>query len=1073
MPRPLRNGFIRASTIFKTAGEYQIKIGSDRYKSLVNRRKSSNIYQTRDEKRRTKNLSVTLPKMYSEPTFKGLTKLIKRKHKFSVNDEKIAFNVLKDLQEGKQKKYLKIKLEDNTLKHIPINDKSIESITNTLSRGYFSEQAYNTGSDAINQILAVGIKDIELGTVRQRNMFKSGSFFRYLNTTDINLERYQIISNTTDKKIMDDHCLTYCLKQYNIDEEIINRVKTTFETGSFFPKKNLKEVSNIIKKNINLVWYDAKGNRRNCKYTKTYDETINIALYEDHYFINEITNYTPYSSKHYKEIKHIKDFNKIYRKDNKYYVKNDKLKIDSLTLIKNLFETDNFIKDHNIIKSFDKYQRNKDKAETLSLIDEEQRLYEYKSKEEDNKTIIFYADIETDVHGDTHKPILMRFTKTGDLIDHGYTYEREELDEDYSLFNRFMNSIDRQSRGYKKVIIYFHNLKYDYNTIKSFINHLGAPCEKDGQLYNVKFKFKFRNYEFRDSLKLAPMRLADFQKSFGLDKDLNKKEAIAYEYYTINNMCDRVLEVDIYEQYLKEDDKKIFRQALEDNYLFRYRKDKKSNKMIFDPIEYYKYYLKYDTYILMKGLEKFEQIINDIVSELNKKYNTNHNINLFDYLTISSLTHAIMGAFGCYDDVYEMCGNLRQFCGNFVTGGRVQVNEEYNKKVIKQKIADYDGVSLYPSAIKRLCEERGLPKGKAKPIQTYNKKELDKYDYYMVKIIITKINKYQQLPMVSYKNKDGILQYVNEIKEPIITYTDMITLNDWIEFQDIEYEILDGVYYNNGFNKRMGDIILHLFNNRLKHKKQKNQAMQLILKLMMNSSYGKTITKKTMTRKVIINDNKKEQYIANYFHLIKEFKQITDRQWEITLDAVDTTYNMAQVGSFILSYSKRIMNEVFNIANTHKCPLYYTDTDSIHCNYDDVITIENEFRKTYNRELTGKQLGQFHIDFDLDGACSEIYAVKSIFLGKKAYIDILESTDAKGNKITGYHYRLKGVNEQGIRHRADNDFKGDIFSVYQYLSNGDSLDFVLNPQGMKPSFEYNDAGVRTKESGEFIRTVKF
>jgi len=182
---------------------------------------------------------------------------------------------------------------------------------------------------------------------------------------------------------------------------------------------------------------------------------------------------------------------------------------------------------------------------------------------------------------------------------------------------------------------------------------------------------------------------------------------------------------------------------------------------------------------------------------------------------------------------------------------------------------------------------------------------------------------------------------------------------------------------------------------------------------------------------------------------------------------------MAQVGSFILSYSKRIMNEVFNIANTHKCPLYYTDTDSIHCNYDDVITIENEFRKTYNRELTGKQLGQFHIDFDLDGACSEIYAVKSIFLGKKAYIDILESTDAKGNKITGYHYRLKGVNEQGIRHRADNDFKGDIFSVYQYLSNGDSLDFVLNPQGMKPSFEYNDAGVRTKESGEFIRTVKF
>ncbi len=217
MPRPLRNGFIRASTLFKTAGEYQIKIGSDRYKSLVGRRTRSDAYQTREEKRRTKNLSVTLPKMYNQPTFKGLTKLIKRKHKFSDNDEKIALNVLRELQEGKQKKYLKIKLDDNTLKHIPLNDKSIESLTNTLSKGYFSEQAYNTGSDAINQILTVGIKDIELGTVRPKNMFKSGSFFRYLNTTDINLERYQIISNTTDKKIMDDHCLTYCLIQYNID----------------------------------------------------------------------------------------------------------------------------------------------------------------------------------------------------------------------------------------------------------------------------------------------------------------------------------------------------------------------------------------------------------------------------------------------------------------------------------------------------------------------------------------------------------------------------------------------------------------------------------------------------------------------------------------------------------------------------------------------------------------------------------------------------------------------------------------------------------------------------------------
>jgi hypothetical protein len=432
-----------------------------------------------------------------------------------------------------------------------------------------------------------------------------------------------------------------------------------------------------------------------------------------------------------------------------------------------------------------------------------------------------------------------------------------------------------------------------------------------------------------------------------------------------------------------------------------------------------------------------------------------------------------MGAFGAYEDVYQMCGNLREFCGNFVTGGRVQVNDKYKKKIINKKIADYDGVSLYPSAIRRLCDEMGLPKGKAEPIDSKDKKVLDNFDYYMVKIRITKINKYQQLPMVSYKDENETLKYINEIKEPIITYTDKITLNDWIEFQGIEYEILSGVYYNNGFNKNMGDLIHHLFINRLKHKKAGNQAMQLILKLMMNSSYGKTITKKTMTKKVIINDDKKEQYIANYFNTIKEWTQLTNTQWEVKMDSVDMSYNMAQVGSFILSYSKRIMNEVFDTANTHNCPLYYTDTDSIHCNYDDVKIIETEFRNKYNRELTGKQLGQFHIDFDLDGAKSEIYAIQSIFLGKKCYIDKLESKDSKGKVINGYHFRMKGVNTQGIEHCAKKFFNDDIFEVYKHLAKGNEQDFVLNPEGGRPSFEYNSQGVITRETGDFIRTLKF
>ena len=54
-------------------------------------------------------------------------------------------------------------------------------------------------------------------------------------------------------------------------------------------------------------------------------------------------------------------------------------------------------------------------------------------------------------------------------------------------------------------------------------------------------------------------------------------------------------------------------------------------------------------------------------------------------------------------------------------------------------------------------------------------------------------------------------------------------------------------------------------------------------------------------------------------------------------------------------------------------------------------------------------MGEFHVDFALPGACGEIYAKESFFLGKKCYLDVLESTDKDGKVITGMHIRMKGV----------------------------------------------------------------
>jgi hypothetical protein len=152
----------------------------------------------------------------------------------------------------------------------------------------------------------------------------------------------------------------------------------------------------------------------------------------------------------------------------------------------------------------------------------------------------------------------------------------------------------------------------------------------------------------------------------------------------------------------------------------------------------------------------------------------------------------------------------------------------------------------------------------------------------------------------------------------------------------------------------------------------------------------------------------------------------------------------------------------------------YQDTDSMHMLYDDVPKLEKLYEAEYKKELTGTNLEQFHIDFNLDGACSAIYSKKSIFLGKKSYIDFLESTDKDGNIINGFHTRLKGITSEGLEHEAKKS--GGMFELYRELAEGKEKIIWLNPVNFntrdeKVLFEFKNFRVKTR--GKFTRGVKF
>tara|TARA_R110000765_G_scaffold394611_2_gene488151 strand:+ start:58 stop:2304 length:2247 start_codon:yes stop_codon:yes gene_type:complete len=716
--------------------------------------------------------------------------------------------------------------------------------------------------------------------------------------------------------------------------------------------------------------------------------------------------------------------------------------------------------------------------ENIQFAEEEKKEEEKEEETKKDDRKIYFADCESFVGGKYHQLYLLGFVSKDDdyvrklnVCDNLYSQYETRDEKQKQMINSFLNSITKC--GNRDALVYFHNLKYDYHILERHLN-IKNVCKKDGQLYNVIITHKGKEIELRCSYKLIPFPLGMFGSTFNLRKEFHKKEAIAYPYYTpLNNNL--IIKTADYKKLLKTEDRQIFRENMKTEPSYN-----KKNKT-FNPTKYYLEYLKLDCLVLKKGLMKFNKIIKDITNGME----------VWDSLTISSLTDKHMFKKGCYDGVYQVKGNLRAYIAKAVLGGRVNVNPVYQKEIINKKIADYDGVSLYPSSEFRICNEMGLPKGEAKRFLPDEFNNWENKHYSIMTVKINKVNKIQQMPFLAYKDDNDILQYSNEppTKEIVI---DSITLQDYIKFHKIEYEILDGVFWDNGGNKKLGEIIGGLFKERLKCKANKKLALSNVIKLMLNSSYGKTIMKKSKTEFKIVKlqSSKKDEegnwtttdnndlwnsYVYNNFNTLKFSRKINKRCMEVEKLSVDDTYNRGHIGCMILSMSKRIMNEVFDVANTHKLPIYYTDTDSIHLNYDDVPTLENEFRKEYNRELTGKQLGQFHIDFDMNNSVGDVYSVKFIGLGKKSYYDKLEGKDKDGNIIHSHHIRLKGITKEGIEHQAKNYVNG-VEGLYEDLTKGNAIEFLMNPfneetNSQKVLFQYVDSKVNFRD--EFRRVVKF
>jgi len=939
---------------------------------------------------------------------------------------------------------------DGVQKGIMLTPNSINRFRDKILTGMEIHREFDTGSDVIDQFDIHNIdSDIEIEEIELPNRNNDGYYFKYYNITQFDLSKYQIYTKEQKEQSLknketeiNEHCLWLALYQSKkLTENQLCELKLMLVEGNC-PKSRLKSIAEKLNIQITLTEYLITTDKILLKYiNKGNRENICIALYKDHYFINDIIPIHLFVARNWnnKQFTSNKRFSEIirYREQTNYIEYKKEYNQKALTIIKELFENKGFeefkFEDHYKDINFEmNYKQDIKLIETdisKNEINREPKTINY------NKNI-YFADFETTTQG-LHKAHTIAWYEVDGL------FKKEKINSltGDNCVIEFLEKLKQNST------VYFHNLKYDWQQIfdKVFIT---KAIEKDGQLYKMQVQYFGKSIIFMDSYKIISEPLRNFPSMFNLD---SFKDVMPYELYTQENIKEFDTSIDEALKYIKEENKKQFITNIKENNF-------ENSKGRFRHMEYSRFYCKKDVELLAEGFIMFR---NSTLDKLE--------VDVYNYTSISSLADDYLVKEGCYDGVRKLEGTIRAFVQQSVIGGRV-VTKDQKKWHLKENIQDFDAVALYPTAMSRID---GFPIGPPKIIKNYLYEEIKDYDNYVVEIIITSQDKKEYgIPMMTYFDKQLYKRIWTNNMLGIQTIVDKITLEDYIKYYNIKFDIVKGIYWNEGINNKVCSVIKSLFENRKKHKEEKN-PIQIVYKLLMNSAYGKTIMKESKEQIRYIYDTKdkpnstKDFEIKNY-NLIKSYEIINHNKlkcvkYYIYKNKFDHE-NYGHLGTLILGMSKRIMNEVNDIAHENEIPIYYVDTDSMHLPEDKIELLENKFKEKYNRKLIGKNMGEFHSDFSSNKIKENIKAIETIILGPKAYYDLLEGD----NGTQDDHIRLKGISLNSIVETAKLNNKS-VKDLYIDLCNGKEIAFDLVLGGVK--MQYIKGGVINKKS--FIRKIKF
>jgi len=583
------------------------------------------------------------------------------------------------------------------------------------------------------------------------------------------------------------------------------------------------------------------------------------------------------------------------------------------------------------------------------------------SKDSSAPTKIGVIDIETFTEGvgDNKRSVPYAVGFKVDGVVRTFYYEKGDSFNDVVV--RMMKVLYKEYEGYT---FYAHNLDFDgIYLLNAIIRVIDNPKKVDVLMKdNIFYKISSPRIKFLDSNKFLTASLdkvlMDFQLPF-------TKTDFPYTSVEESNLFS-VLPI----KYTTKKGKTISVEAF----------DMHKESLI---------YLENDLNGLYAAITKFAEIIYKLYS-----------IDITKTTTISSLSFKIFltNFYKAKEDVKVINGPVDSDIRNAHYGGVTRAN-----KNIGNNLFYYDMNSQYPAS---MCNP--MPVGN--PILSTNIDLENSYGFFYAYILVPD----DQISLVPHRTAVG------QILFPSTEFTGWYFSEELKALKKLGYLVtVEGGYLFDNSVTLFSTFVETLYSSRQLAKKQGNTTLANILKLLMNSLYGKTGMNPMTTFSQIIPTNKlttfdlkntilREISLPNNYTLVEAELQTKDDLVKL----FDKTMKVEQpktrrpvqasvpLAAAIASYARITM---FPFKNIEGNPWVYSDTDS--------IVLENELDPMLVSDIDlGKMKHQYNV-------------VKGYFLGPKFYALLLED----GTSVI----RCSGVNSSNMKFEDFEDLFNGAVKEYQ------------------------------------------